>query len=361
MSEGQKAVRPSVPGFVSVATALFLATPTAAEDRRIGAHGLALPASFSGVLPCADCPGIRHHLDVWPDGGYALQLTYIDRDTVIETMGRWHVDPTRSALVLTGAEPTEWQILPQNRLRLLDRDGNPIDSDLPYELDGGTLAPFDFSGPMSGEFVYFADAALFTECLTGVRFPVVMEGDYLALERAYLDQRDAGLPPQAPLLARVEGRLAEAEQMEGPPRRSLSVERLHHVTPHGACATARAPADLVNSYWRLTELDGADVPLEASGREPHLLLHDAEGPRFLATVGCNTLLGGFEHDDGTALSFGPAASTLMACPPEVAARETALGAALEATASFDSDGHILRLRDGDGTVRARFLAVYTAF
>lgn len=346
---------------LAVALAVLSAAPLGAEEQRLGAHGLALPASFSGVLPCADCPGIRHHLDLWPDGGFALQRDYIDRDTLTQTLGRWHADPTRSALVLTGEDATEWQILPQNRLRLLDQEGNPIESDLPYELEGGALAPFDFAGPMTGAFVYFADAGLFTECLTGVRFPVVMEGDYLALERAYLDQRDAGLPPQAPLLARLEGRLAAAEQMEGPPRRSLTVERLHHVTPHGACANDRGPAGLVNSYWRLTELDGADVPMEASGREPFLLLHDAEGPRFVATVGCNTLLGGFEHDDGAALSFGPAASTLMACPPEVAARETALGAALEATASFDSDGHILRLRDGDGTVRARFLAVYTAF
>ena len=30
--------------------------------------GLRLPATFTGTLPCADCEGIYHHLDLWPDG-----------------------------------------------------------------------------------------------------------------------------------------------------------------------------------------------------------------------------------------------------------------------------------------------------
>ena len=39
---------------------------------------------------------------------------------------------------------------------------------------------------MSGMYSYLADAANFTECLTGARYPVAMEADNLALERAYL-------------------------------------------------------------------------------------------------------------------------------------------------------------------------------
>ena len=339
----------------AIASATLLAATANAAEQRVGAHGLALPATFTGILPCADCPGIRHQLDLWPTGGYALRLDHIDRDTMIDALGRWHVDPARNALVLTGAGPSEWQILGNGHLRLLDREGQPIVSELPYELEPGPLAPFDLALPMTGEFVYFADAALFTECLTGERFPVLMEGDYLAAERAYLESRPA---PAAPLLVRIDGRIAEAEQMEGPPRRSVTVERLHHVTPDGACDTRRAPAELVNTYWRIREIDDADPPSEGLRREPYLLLHDADGPRFAATAGCNTLIGGFERD-GDTLSFGAAASTLMACPPGLAEFEAALGAALGAIAGFDSDGHVLRLRDGEGRVRARLEAVHT--
>jgi hypothetical protein len=33
--------------------------------RRVGTpHGQRLPASFRGVLPCADCRSVRHHLDL---------------------------------------------------------------------------------------------------------------------------------------------------------------------------------------------------------------------------------------------------------------------------------------------------------
>ena len=327
----------------------------AETEQRVGAHGLALPASFAGVLPCADCPGIRYKLDIWPQGGFALQRDYIDRDAGVTAMGRWHVDPARSALVLTGPEAQEWQILGNGQLRLMGQDGQPIESDLPHELTPGPLAPFDLSLPMTGEFTYFADAALFRECMTGQVMPVVMEGAYIELERAYLEARPA---PAAPLLARIEGRLAEAPQMEGPPRRSVTVEEFHHVTPGGACAETRPAAEMLNTFWRLHEIDDTDLPADLPRREPYLLLLDTEDARFSATVGCNMLLGGFALE-GEALSFGPAASTLMACPPGLDSLETALRDVLAEVAAFDSDGHVLRLRDDAGRVRARLGAVHT--
>ena len=38
-----------------------------------------------------------------------------------------------------------------------------------------------------GRFTYMADAALFEVCGSGLRFPVAMEAEYLAAERAYLE------------------------------------------------------------------------------------------------------------------------------------------------------------------------------
>ncbi|MGY6548695.1 MAG: META domain-containing protein [Roseinatronobacter sp.] len=350
-----------------LATAFVVALPVAAAandtppHQSYGAHGLALPASFSGTLPCADCPGIHHQLDLWPEGGFALRRDYMDRDRIEDMLGHWHVDPGRNALVLTAPgmadAQLEWQILGNGNLRLLDTEGQPIESDLPYGLEAGVLDPFDLSMPLTGEFVYFADAALFTECFTGQRFPVLMEDAYIDAERAYLDARIA---PMAPLMMSVEGRVAMAEQMEGPARRSLSISRLDHVTPGAACATARAPADLVNTYWRLMELDDHDLPAEPMRGEPYLLLLPGDEQRFAATVGCNRMLGGFDLD-GDALEFDKMASTLMACPPELDALERAFQDALGAVVSQDSDGHVLRLRDSDGRVRARLAAVHTAF
>ena len=51
----------------------------AAEQAASEALG-ALPATFVGELPCADCPGIRHQLDLWPDGAFFLRRTYLGRE-----------------------------------------------------------------------------------------------------------------------------------------------------------------------------------------------------------------------------------------------------------------------------------------
>ena len=38
-----------------------------------------LPASFSGVLPCADCQGMRYDLEFHEDGSYRLRTTYLEK------------------------------------------------------------------------------------------------------------------------------------------------------------------------------------------------------------------------------------------------------------------------------------------
>ncbi|HET9036466.1 MAG TPA: META domain-containing protein, partial [Myxococcaceae bacterium] len=99
-----------------------------------GALGLRLPASFVGDLPCADCPGIRTHLDLWPDHAFHARQEYLGRNVTRDFLGRWRVDPARKALILDGSAGTVLQLAIQgpNKLRLLDRQGKPIVSNLPY-------------------------------------------------------------------------------------------------------------------------------------------------------------------------------------------------------------------------------------
>lgn len=338
------------------AVALAAAAPLAADR---GAHGLTLPASFSGVLPCADCPGIQYHLDVWPDQGYVLRREYLDRDLVVDETGRWHVDPARNALVLRGSDGamSEWRIDANEALHLLDREGQPFESRLNYTLETGPLDPTDAALALSGMLVYFADAAVFTECLTGQTFPVMMEEDYVALERAYLEGRPA---PAAPLLVRVEGTITEREQMEGPPRRSLVVSQFHHVTPDAGCASARGTPELTNTYWRLTHLGEIPVNPIAGRTEPHLLFLDGERSGVSGTIGCNTFRGGFERT-GHTLQFSQVATTKMACPPGVDFLEAAFSRALGDTQAFEIVGQTLRLMGADSNETARLQAVYTPF
>ena len=57
----------------------------------------ALPASFSGELPCADCPGIRYALNLFPDKSFFLGTTYSGRGEgkPVDDIGRWNLSKRR--------------------------------------------------------------------------------------------------------------------------------------------------------------------------------------------------------------------------------------------------------------------------
>lgn len=86
--------------------------------------------------------------------------------------------------------------------------------------------------------------------------------------------------------------------------------------------------------WRITELDGKDVKQTAD--EPRTVTFDKNGKYFCET-GCNNLSGDFTTDY-TAISFGDAMSTLMACPDM--STEEALSRLLPTVTSYG------RLADG---------------
>lgn len=65
---------------------------------------------------------------------------------------------------------------------------------------------------LSGEFVYFADAATFTDCATGVVFPVSQTKAYIRIERSYLMLTPT---PAEPLYVEFRGRVVEEPAMEG--------------------------------------------------------------------------------------------------------------------------------------------------
>jgi uncharacterized lipoprotein NlpE involved in copper resistance len=209
-------------------------TPPAGSDTFLGK----LPTTFAGVLPCADCPGIRHHLNLWDDNVFHLRREWLDREGLRDDLGTWRIDPASRTLQLSGGAemPIQFELLADGRLRLLDLAGRHIDSSLPYELsDQGALTEFDLEQFVTGMFIYYADAARLTECLTGRRYPVAMEGDYLALERAYLAKSES---PGAPIRVSLEITLADRPQADGPgTERTVIVRRFVGAAPGEQCPT----------------------------------------------------------------------------------------------------------------------------
>ena len=209
---------------------------------------------------------------------------------------------------------------------------------------------------LGGELRYMADAAILTECKTGASYPVAMEADWIAMERAYLEKSEE---PGGPLYVTFEGRIAARPQMEGDgTTATVIVERYINVWPGMRCERAMADASLTNTYWRIVRLGDEAVAVAEGGREPHIVLQaEGEYGRYRATVGCNQVTGGYAID-GDGLRFTPGPTTLMACPPPLDALERALGQALSATSRWHVLADTLELYDDSGVSLALFEAVY---
>ncbi len=207
---------------------------------------------------------------------------------------------------------------------------------------------------IAGMMTYMADAAILVECKSGATFPIAMEGDYLALETAYLSDRAA---PGEPLYVMLEGNRALRPAMEGPDREMVIVDRFIRTRPEVTCERQMVDASLQNTYWRLDVLEGAGFPADLKTRDPHLMLETTDGSNYRATVGCNQMRGAYTLD-GEQLSFSSAASTMMACPEPLDALERQFRLALAEASNFLIEGETLILRGADDELRAIFTAVY---
>jgi copper homeostasis protein (lipoprotein) len=274
-----------------------------------------LPASFIGELPCADCPGIRYHVNLFSDRVFFLRTTYIGRgdDVVQHDIGSWVVSSDRTMLLLKGGReaPAMFRIKDENTLRMLNVEGRDIESPLNYDLQRTkNLELLEPRLAMRGMYRYFADAGLFTECLTRRRWPVAQEKDNAALESAYSKAR---LTAGEELLVNLEGQLATRPKMEGQGTQpTMVVERFIGVWPTEKCSARFSSAPLESTYWNLTRLGDKPVSVAAKQREPHFVL-DSKTKRIAGSGGCNRFTGSSQLN-GDRLTFGRMAMTFMACP-----------------------------------------------
>ena len=313
-----------------------------------------IPATFKGVLPCADCPGIDYHLNLFGDRAYYLRTLYQDKpDGTFYDIGSWLWSSDGRTLVLRGGREAHlyFEIKDADTLVKLDIKGQPIVSAANHELRrAAELEPIEPRLFLRGMFRYFADAPQFEECLTRRKLPVRMEEDYLALERTYTAVRRT---PGEPILATLDGQIAERAGMEGPPRPSLLVERFASLWPGETCRARFATERLENTYWKLVRLRNEPIVIAPDQREPHIVPH-AEDRRVAGSGGCNRLLGGYRLDDER-IAFEGLASTMMACVAGMEQEQAFLDALRDATRWRVLGSH-LELFGSDGALLARLEA-----
>ena len=89
-----------------------------------------LPASYSGYLPCADCPGISYYLDIDQDG-FTETSFYEDRNAEpIIKKGEWRVKDDTLTIYKNDEDFKKRFIIDHPELTLLDRSGNRITGEL---------------------------------------------------------------------------------------------------------------------------------------------------------------------------------------------------------------------------------------
>ena len=124
--------------------------------------------------------------------------------------------------------------------------------------------------------------------------------------------------------------------------------------PAKPAETAKPDSPLLNTYWKLTELQGEVVSITEGRREPHLVLHE-ESQRLAGSDGCNNIMGSYSLKDNQ-LNFGQMASTKMACP-EGGEQADKFGRILQDVTHFNIHGDTLELRNPADELLAAFTAV----
>ncbi len=149
-----------------------------------------LPATFIGVLPCADCPGVRHHLNLFADRSFTLREVFLgERERTADDLGVWALGADRRTLTLTSEAGTVrmFRIIDDQTLRLLDAEDRVAPDEAPHAL---VRSPrFDALPPLPASEAGGPRGA--TPTITGTAWRLVQLGSVGV---------DAATRPSAPLL-----------------------------------------------------------------------------------------------------------------------------------------------------------------
>lgn len=200
------------------------------------------PASYLGVLPCADCPGIHYEIDLLPSGVYYQRMTYAERDIQVDSIGRWLISGQPRQLVLRdgGVQPERFAILNDSTLRMLDGEGHEIADGLNYDLSrSASFNPTEPFGEFNGLYRQQGDESRFVECVTGLSLPVLVAGSQIDLAQAHERARKQ---LEEPVPIRVEGMISQRISGKSPiAQPTLVINRIVKVSPGSSCPQPRQP------------------------------------------------------------------------------------------------------------------------
>lgn len=100
-------------------------------DMHNSQNSLDWAGTYSGVVPCADCPGIEMELSLEYDNTYTLHTAYMERDTEFDYKGSFEWDDSGSTIYFVTEDDSKYIFKVQEAsVRILDQEGNIITGEL---------------------------------------------------------------------------------------------------------------------------------------------------------------------------------------------------------------------------------------
>ena len=88
------------------------------------------PGTYSGIIPCADCEGIKTQIELKADFTYSARNLYIGKsDSVFQENGKFKWNDAGSSITLINANHQIYKV-GENKLFQLDKNGKRIGGDL---------------------------------------------------------------------------------------------------------------------------------------------------------------------------------------------------------------------------------------
>jgi len=129
----------------------------------------------------------------------------------------------------------------------------------------------------------------------------------------------------------------------------------HPAPPISPAADSKSTAQLLNTYWKLTQLGDQVISTPQDAREVHFVLH-SENQRIAGFSGCNQMMGAYMLN-GDELRFDRMGGTMMACVSNMDLERKFLGM-FSQVAGWEIRGETLQLLDANRKPLATFESRY---
>jgi copper homeostasis protein (lipoprotein) len=122
-----------------VATGITPTAESSGSDQGPGFDMKGFAGTFTGTMPCANCPGIDTTLELAADGTYRITEVYQEEDVAPREMdGTWTVEADDRQIRLDPNSKEEqdrlFEITSEQQITQLDLEGRPIASGLDHSL-----------------------------------------------------------------------------------------------------------------------------------------------------------------------------------------------------------------------------------